>query len=311
MLTLSSGPEKVANGGRDMVMGEVPATGAFTCDFLIPNTYPIDAVAPVIERDRMYMARRPGMLHKHIPARFDAAFNILTGGRYLFEKEHQARDYAEWVSQEFILDGTPFLDRSYFIAPDCRAWRTIGAIQVGDLATQTPVLRTERYAVPDTDLRGFLGARFPQVANRAVQQGLTGAWLLYDDETDVVSLVYFADRTGVYVPGLPDYTSLNALESAQPLGQVFADQGWQKIFDRTQWSLSIWYPFVTGDQGQPSVWPNSPPLPEPRRGDGVCEPSRGENASSAPEDCPVGCGNGVHDSSAETSQNCPSDVPAQ
>ena len=43
--------------------------GAFTCDF---ELYPIpllppNEIAPSIERDRMYMAARPGLLHKHIP----------------------------------------------------------------------------------------------------------------------------------------------------------------------------------------------------------------------------------------------------
>jgi hypothetical protein len=277
---------------------------------MIPNTFPMGQVAPVIERDRMYMARRDGMLHKHIPARFDEAFNIFTGGRYLFEKEHQARNYAAWVPQQYILDGQRFFDRPYFIGPDCRAWKTIGATHVGELATDTPVLRTERLAVPDTNLTLLLESRYPQVRQLALQQGFTGVWLLYDDVTDVVSLVYFGGRVGVYSPGVLDFTSLTALESAQPLSNVFADQGWTKIFDRTSWTLTIWYPFAMGDSGAPSVWPNSPPLPEPYVGDGVCEPSRGERYATAPQDCPPSCGNGVDDSPFETNQNCPSDVPA-
>src|SRR5215216_5122525 len=50
--------------------GNIQARGSFTCDFTIPGDYPLD-VAPVIERDRMYMAARPGLQRKQIPLRFD------------------------------------------------------------------------------------------------------------------------------------------------------------------------------------------------------------------------------------------------
>jgi hypothetical protein len=70
--------------------------GAFTCDFGLssdPLLLPPGQIAPSIERDRMYMSARPGMLHKHIPISFDpsnpggkAAFS---GGRYLFDTAEQ------------------------------------------------------------------------------------------------------------------------------------------------------------------------------------------------------------------------------
>src|SRR5215212_9680154 len=50
--------------------GNIQARGCFTCDFTIPGNSPLD-VAPAIERDRMYMAERPGMQRKQIPLRFD------------------------------------------------------------------------------------------------------------------------------------------------------------------------------------------------------------------------------------------------
>src|SRR5687768_18493856 len=47
--------------------GNIKARGAFTCDFALPGNLPMDQVAPVIERDRIYMAERPGMQRKQIP----------------------------------------------------------------------------------------------------------------------------------------------------------------------------------------------------------------------------------------------------
>ena len=61
----------------------------------------------------------------------------------------------------------------------------------------------------------------------------------------------------------PDFASLFALADAPSLGQAFDDAGWAKLFDRTQWVLTIWFPFESGDTGEPSVWPNSPPFPAP------------------------------------------------
>lgn len=58
------------------------------------------------------------------------------------------------------------------------------------------------------------------------------------------------------------------------LGDVFADQPWVKVFDLSPWALATWSPFASGDSGEPSRWPNSPPFPLPYPGDGVCEPSR-------------------------------------
>lgn len=64
-----------------------------------------------------------------------------------------------------------------------------------------------------------------------------------------------------------------------------------------------------GDRGRASLWPNSPGFPEPTPVDGVCVPSRGEHAGTAPLDCTERCGDGVADP-GEDSRRCPSDVEA-
>src|SRR5688572_5110235 len=95
--------------------GNIKARGAFTCDFALPGNLPLDQVAPIIERDRMYMAERPGMQRKQIPLAFDPdTGNLLSGGRYLFDTKQDAVNYKAWVENDFSLDGTLFFDRPYY-----------------------------------------------------------------------------------------------------------------------------------------------------------------------------------------------------
>jgi hypothetical protein len=112
-----------------------------------------------------------------------------------------------------------------------------------------------------------------------------------------VEIIHLADRA------LFDLLGLGSLPS---LGLPLLQDGCSKNFDRTQFVLTIWYPFVAGDHGTPAVFPNSPPLPSPLCLDGVCEVSRGENGSNCPLDCPPACGDAVCQS-GENTKNCPGD----
>jgi hypothetical protein len=207
-----------------------------------------------------------------------------------------------------VLDGVHFLKRSYFLSPDCHAWTVMGAHDFEDIHSSQIVLRTERWSLrnarqPDR----LLEQRFDAILAEARARGLTSVWLLYDAEEALASLVYFGRRVGPSDPRAPDMASLSALADAPPLGDIFADQGWKRIFDRTQWALTIWFPFVLGDRGEPSLWPNTPPFVLPSESDRVCEVSRGESALNAPLECPPQCGDGIAQS-GETSMNCPGDV---
>jgi len=285
--------------------GNIQARGCFTCDFKIPGNSPFN-VAPIIERDRMFMAERPGLQRKQIPLRFDENNDLLSGGRYLFDTRQHAEEYKDWVQNDFVLDGVHFLERPYFLNPDCHAWRLIGGHNFQDVQHQV-VLRTERWSVPDSNQVDNLKRRWPQMMAAAAERGLTGAWLLYNKEERLVQIVYFADRIVPPHPFIPDFASLGALESAPTLGSSLNLPGdWTKTFDRTQWVLTVWFPFVLGDHGQPSLWPNSPPLPEANETDGVCEVSRGETSVTAPSDCGPLCGNKVCDL-GENNQTCPGD----
>lgn len=288
--------------------GIVAAGGAFTCDFNLPGDLPFDQVPAILERDRMYMAARLGFVRKLVPLRIDPATGeVSSGGRYLFDTKEDADAYREWVTREFALDGTLFLDRPYVLSPECRSWAVIGAHDFTDIHSTHVVVRTERWAVPSDNQRQLLKEGWPSVRAAAAAQGMSSIWLLYNRQDNMVSLVSVANRIAPPNPYVPDFASLFALENTPSAGGVFDDAGWTPLFDRTSWVLTTWFPFHSGDVGEPSLWPNSPPFPEPYAGDGVCEGSRGENGETAPSDCAPTCGDGVAQE-AETNVSCPGDV---
>jgi len=298
------------NGNPHTTIGKVKAKGAFTADFGLPGSLLLNLVPPLIERDRMYMAARRGMQNKYLPLKIDfATGNLLSGGRYLFDTEHDAEQYKNWVENDFILDGMHFFDRPFFIDPDYHAWRVIDAHHLGEIDTRI-IVRTERWSVSNQDQVETLTQKWDGILAEARTRGLTSVWLLYNKDERLVQLVYFANRIAPQDPTTPDFASLAALEFSPALGHHFDDQAWAKTFDRTQWVLTIWFPFVTGDNGEPSRWPFSPPFPEPYCGDGVCEVSRGETNATCPGDCPPTAGNGKCEP-GENSTNCPGDCPPQ
>lgn len=145
-----------------------------------------------------------------------------------------------------MLDGVQFLDREEFRHPDCRAWKVIGTADFAPVDDRRVVIRTERWRVPPGATR-TARARWPEVRQEAAARGLA------------------------------------ALETAPSMEATLAGPGWERTMDLTQFVLTIWFPDTrVGDGGPPSLWPNSPPLPEPGPDDGVCEPSRGEDQRVGP-----------------------------
>jgi hypothetical protein len=284
---------------------ELDGKGSFSCDFQLTSAIPLSQVPPVIERDRMFMADQPGMIRKHLPILVDASGDVYSGGRYLFDTHEDAKSYADWVEHGYVLDGVQFLQRPYFLDPACYAWRVVGARGFASIEHQL-VVRVERFQVPADpgDLDGVYHAAVAQAASR----GLTAVWLVEDHDDGLTQLVYFIDRVDPPDPTTPDFASLGALAGAPALGDAVAPASWTRIFDRTSWILTDWFPYAFADRGRPSLWPYSPPFPGPSCGDGVCEPSRGETGASCPADCPVHCGDGVcQPAEGETDDNCPSD----
>ena len=249
------------------------------------------------------------MVRKDIPINFDSASpDPFSGGRYLYAEYDEAQAYWQWMQSKYILDGILFLQRPYLINPDCHVWKTIGARDFADITTQHIVMRTERFSLTGTNRQSFLQSHWPQLASLASARGLSSVYLWYSPAEQLVSVVSFAGRIGPKITAAPDFASLAALAAGAGVGQeVFGDQGWPLAMDRTQWVFTMWFPFVLGDLGLPSPWPNSPVFPQPYAGDGVCEVSRGENAQNSSGDCLPTCWNGVQNP-GETSANCPGDV---
>jgi hypothetical protein len=250
-------------GDVSYAVGPISAGGAFTADFALPASMPLDQVAPLIERDRAIMATRPGMRQKHLPMRIEQETgNFLSGGRYLFDTAENAARYKAWVEHEFVVDGTRFFERPYFLNPVYYAWRVIGAHDLGELDSSHAVVRSERWRLAGANQGAALAEAWPGILAEARHRGLTSVWLLYQEKERLAGLVTVADRVGPKSLREPDFASLLALESSPSLGHGFAERGWTKVFDRTSWILTIWLPLAAAG-GAPSLWPNSPPLPAP------------------------------------------------
>ena len=243
-------------------VGPIRAAGALTVDFGLPGTLPFDQVAPVIERDRLQMAKRPGLRQKHLPIRPDAATGtFLSGGRYLFDTVEHAEQYKSWAENEFVLDGTKFFERPFFIDPQAQVWKVVGAHDLADLYTAHLVIRSERWQLPAGEHN--LEPAWPKIYQEAERRGLSSVWLLHNDAEQLAGLVSIAGHVRPPDPEHPDEASLLALESSETLGATLEQSGAIKVFDRTSWVLTIWFPLVEGEPDVPALWPNSPPLPAP------------------------------------------------
>jgi hypothetical protein len=285
---------------------ELRGRGSFSCDFGLTSSLPLSQAAAVIDRDRMFMAARPGLITKHLPIVLDPSTgNFFSGGRYLFDTFDHAKAYDDFVKHGFVLDGVEFLSRPYFVSPACYPWRVVGARAFASIEHQV-VMRTERFQVPDGG--GNLEGVYHAAREQAEARGFTAVWLVANDDLGLAQLVYYIDRVDPPDPTAPDFASLEALAGAPPLGDTVAPAGWTRVFDRTHWILTDWFHFEPGDTGRPALWPYSPPFPQPACGDGVCQPSRGETGTSCPADCSPHCGDAVcQPAEGETQDSCPSD----
>ena len=292
----------------------VDAKGAFTCDLTLVGNYPQTQVPPDLERDRMVMTRQPGLLIKYLPLAFDPTGttegqpNLLSGGRYLFKNANKAASYHNFVANVFTLDGVQFLDRDIFLDSECHDYAVVNAYELTPLHDTHVLVRTERFTMTGAKPVKKLKSLWPQIEQEAGDRGMAAVWLIYNESESIASVVYLHDRIVPYDPTTPDFASLGYLAGAPPLGHLIEELGWERTFDRTHWILTIWHPFVDGDHGEPSDWPNSPPFAAPSCGDGVCEVSRGEAATSCATDCPAHCGNGnCQPNQGENDHNCPGD----
>jgi len=240
------------------------ATAVFSDAFQFPGTALNPEAPPYIERDRVVMAARPGMLRKLLPIRQDPA-GVFCGGCYLFDTVDNARAYGDWVANEFRLDGeTLFLDRPEFLEPTSQLWQIVGARDFGDVTTQQTVMRFERWHVPSLPPMGELRRSWDAVEGAAGSAGATSAWLLSGcDEVHPQLGTVTAYQADPSHAGDADNATLDAIGGRPSVGAELAKSlGGTKVFDRTSWIYMIWFPIDEGDTSpDTALWPVSPPLP--------------------------------------------------
>lgn len=243
--------------------GPIDVKGAVFVDFQLTDHLPQDQVADVIERDRRIMASQPGMNRKLLPLAIDPQTgNAFSGGRYLFDTYDHARNYARWVRNEFELDNTLFFDRPDFTGINAQYWHVIGAYDFKPVTTSQRVFRTQRW-----DLGNVTEANLIDYWKTAVQAttqlDLASLWLAYSSKYDQATMLTVIDTKNDN-PNEPDFASIAKLASSYSPGQDLEDgTAMTRVFDRTSWAFTIWFPYASGEDNMPPAWPNSPPLPAP------------------------------------------------
>lgn len=248
-------------------IGTVPVEGCVTDRLTLTNAVPADQVPDIIERDRILMAARPGMHQKLLPILAEpGADTVLSGGAYLFDTVTNAERFASWVVNDFELDGVRFPDRPMFQECSAKVWRVIAAENFRDLFTQQGLMRVEEWRLDAGTEHDSLVEAWPAIRGNAVTAGLSSFWMLYDAGRSEVSIVTTApSKSAVGDSPEPDVGRLAALAALPSIGRMLETPGTEKIFDRTSFIYSIWFPVTRGGNDKPPLFPNSPPFPAPSR----------------------------------------------
>src|SRR5262249_29380622 len=157
-----------------------------------------------------------------------------------------AERYISWAENEFVLDGFKLFERPFFLTPVCHVWRVIGAHDLADIHTAHTVIRSERWQLPPGS-KHDLEQCWSAVYGEAERRALTSVWLLHNGPEDLAGLVSIAGGVAPEASSQSINTGLHAVESTPPLGTMFEHLGWAKLFDRTSWVLTIWFPIAEGE----------------------------------------------------------------
>ncbi|MGH9303199.1 MAG: hypothetical protein ACRDZ5_02180 [Acidimicrobiales bacterium] len=222
-------------------------------------------IPDLIERDRVIMAARPGMMRKLLPVRIDDS-GVFSGGCYLFDSYENAQAFETWVREDFVLDGVNFFDRGAFLDPEGHLWHIVGMEDLADVHTSQDAMRFQRWHLPRTPSIEQLQQSWPTVRKDASSSGLSSIWLLYcpDAHHPQLGLVMSSGLRSDKSAGdtLPLLDGLESLPS--PATELAGELDGTKVFDRTSWIYTVWFP-VTGGGDKAPLFPSSPPLPFPTR----------------------------------------------
>ena len=208
------------------------------------------------------MAARSGFNRKLLPLYIEQdTGQAYSGGRYLFDTYENAVAFADWCANDFEIDGILILERPDFADVRAQIYRVIGAHDFKDVHTRQIAYRTEIWKTNKHNIEDKLTTIWPTLRDRADEEGKSSLWLLHNENAGEVALVTIIDRVSEKLVGELDYLTLNALESATSYGN---DWNWgNRIFDRSHWVFTVWFPNTGDSSDKPPLWPNSPPLPAP------------------------------------------------
>ncbi len=249
----------------DYTPGPINCKGAFFGNFRLTDHLPPAAAPAQIEHDRIRMAARPGFNRKLLPLRVEPESGLAwSGGRYLLDTYENALEFADWVANDFIIDGVTFPERPAFAGFTTHVWHVVGACDFKPLETAQHVCRTEIWKVNGTGAGDKLANEWPVLCDQAEAQGRSALWLLYNDDKGEASLVTIAESADQTSPEGLDFNSIKALEEAESQGRHWENTGFtSRHFDRSDWIFTIWFPYAGEEHARPPLWPNSPPLPAP------------------------------------------------
>ena len=253
--------------GQDYSIGPVEMRGCFTGEFGLGDELPIEEAPYVIERDRINEGKLPGFNRKLLPMMAEADGSDRTaGGYYLLETFEQAKYMYDWYQDPingFVLDGIPMMQRKYFLNPVAHYWQVIGAHDFKSIESGQKVVRFQRWICKQGDMESKLESLWSSTRDEAEGAGLSSVWLLMNPaQEESIGLVMAADASPGYDGSAPDFAAVESLKSLASPGQRFEENGWAKLnFDRSSLVYSIWFPYATGADNRPTLWPNSPPFP--------------------------------------------------
>ena len=245
-------------------IGTIPVTGCMTDRLTLTASVPPDQVPAIIERDRVIMAARPGMHLKLLPLLMPDANTVLSGGAYLFDTIDNAGRFEAWVLNEFELDGVLFPDRPMFQECSSKVWEVIAAENFQDMHTQQGLMRIEEWRFNGDLDQESLEDTWPSIRGKAIDTNLSSAWLLLNVERGEISTVTTMPSASASGDSpQPDIDGLMKLAALPSIGAELETAGVEKIFDRTSFIYTVWFPVTQGGNGKLPLFPNSPPFPAP------------------------------------------------
>lgn len=246
--------------------GPIDAKGAFFDDFLLTDHLPPETAPVAIERDRPVMSARPGFDRKLLPLRVEPETHVAyCGGRYLFDTYENAVAFGNWVKNDFVIDGTPFMEQPSFANITAEYWHVAGAHDFKDVRREQTAMRVERFALSPGQTTLAFRNQYEMLRDRAKAAGYASFWLLYREDPKEIALVTVTDRLASRDRSAPDFATVKTLEAKPSLGGAWENEAVAtKVFDRVSWILTVWFPRRGRADDEEAVWPNSPPLPAPK-----------------------------------------------